>query len=262
MEVALSLPFLVRKMLNFEHGATFGLRIRTQANRATALTIRGMTQEGIFTFALTTTGGGGIAEENFRIPDVPIFVTVTTTETAATLGQAFVAISLTVDGEIVQELTAGNVQTIHGISWPTQNPQNTRPNGGFLNVVSGTNPAAGVEIDEDVANNEYWKIKSIRLTLITDATAVSRRVHVVFQQGNTTILEVFSDVDQIESLNRNYFIAPIGDLPSRADDNDILIPMANDFAISDGMSISTETTNFQAGDNWGTPRFFVERFFI
>ena len=126
MEPFSSLPFLVRKMLTFEHNAVFSLRIVSQGNAARRIHIRGITKEGPFVFAHTTDAGGFFATEDFRIPDVPIMVSVVDQSTAFKQGECYVTLSLMVNGNVLYDLCSGLVYNNKGVSYPASNNPDQR----------------------------------------------------------------------------------------------------------------------------------------
>lgn len=258
-EEKLSLPFLTREMLKFDHGTTFALQVTSRSTTVERVFISGMTREGNFSFSFVTNGNGVQETQTFRIPDVPIFVSTDDGGNAFSFGTIFMVIALTANENVLQQLTSGYVYNLHHLSWPNQQNAEPRAERGFFDTITGSNPAAGDEIDEDVATAQIWRIQSIFFTLVTDATAIARRVHFVVTLLGNPILHAFSDQDQTASLTRNYTCAPFGALPDTLDANEILIPIPHDLLLSDAVDIETVTTNLQAGDNFAAPVLIIER---
>lgn len=256
------LPFLVRDMLAFEHALTFSLRIRSQSTITGVLTIRGMTREGIFTLSHTTTEDGVPQLENFRIPDIPIMASVVVGNGAYMQGDAFVTLELVANNDVLYELLSGFVLNRKSLSYPQGGGQYPRPNGGRLRVVNGTDPAVGAQILEVVPLGRQWRIIAIRFAFVTAAVVASRRVHLVLTDGFTDILDVFTGIDQLTSETRNYSCAAFGTTTDFADDNDILLPLPQGIILDEESEIKTDTTNMNAGDNFGAPKILVEEFLI
>lgn len=254
----LGYPFVTRDMLAFEQGTAFTLRVSTQATVATTLTIRGLTREGVFTLRVTTTSDAVLNIENFRIPDIPISVVVVDSSTSNLQGRVFAVVNLVANGDILQELCAGYVYGPKGISYPAGSSQDMRPGGGFIDLKSSANPAAGSELTYSIPAGVSQRIKAIDLSMATDATVANRRIHIVFSMFSTRICEVFSDIDQTASTTRIYSVMSIGNIPDRLDDNDIIIPMPDNILLTGPATITTETTNFQAGDNISAANVLVE----
>lgn len=255
-----SLPFLVRKMLNFEHGISIQLRLRTRANSSEDLLITGITREGIFKFRHDSQGDGSAVTSTFSLPDIPTMVSVTPRVGNIQPGQTFAVLSLLINGEIIAELASGLVYQGKGLSWPATNNPNSRIGGGFLFQESPAGPAAGAEISVQPDTAEVWRIYGVHFRLVTDANAANRRVHLGFAFGGDAAIEAFADIDQPESTTREYHCAAWGTLPSRADDDDILIPIPIDLIIPTGGTIFTSTTNLQVGDQFGQIGLQLDRF--
>jgi len=256
-----SLPFLTRKMLSFEHAARIQLRIITQSAVAANVTVRGITREGSFTFNLITDGSAGRETFNFNIPDIPIMLSVVDSTNSFEQGQLFGVVLLLLNGDPISTLTSGLIYSQKSISWPNNVAPDLSPQTGYFRVFTGTDRAAGNEISEEVPANLSWKILGIRFQLVTAATAGSRRVHVVCSVASAPVFEAFCEIDQIISETKNYTCGTYGALPDSTDDNDILIPISSRIILPETATITTETTNFAAGDNFGAPKIYVEQFF-
>ena len=158
-------------------------------------------------------------------------------------------------------LCSGVVDIRKSISYPVSPQKEMRPDGGQILDFTGTNPAAGSEIDDSVPTGRVWRILAISFSLTTDANAANRRVHVILLGPSGVEIDTFSDVDQIASTTRKYSVAAFGAIPDTLDDNDILIPLPADIFLPAGSAVQTLTTNRQAGDDFGTPSILVEQFF-
>lgn len=255
------LPFLTRNMLAFEQGAVFGLRITTQASTAGPLTIRGMTREGAFTLNHTTVGDGSVQTQTFNLPDIPTWVTVADESDSYYQGNAFVTLSLVYNGTIIYQMGSSFVYFPVTLSWPSVNRTDMNMNHGAFTVTSSPNPAAGSEITYTVPSGFTMRILSLTFTLVNAATAGNRRPHVVFTQTGNKIVDCFSSIDQIISENKKYTVASFGAVTDETDDNDIVIPMPHDIWLNANDTITTETTNLAAGDNYSDMVISVERFF-
>lgn len=58
---------------------------------------------------------------------------------------------------------------------------------GHLVSITGTDPAASVEISEIVPDRRRWAIKSIFFTLVTDGTPDNRDVSLILDDGTNTL---------------------------------------------------------------------------
>lgn len=143
------------------------------------------------------------------------------------------------------------------LGWPGGKLRPSLDGCGALRSVAGADPAAGVEITETVPTNARWKLHAFRASLVTSATAATRRVHLVIDDGTTTLLDLPAADTQAASLARNYDAAPFGYAPA-AIVSEIYIPTPGPLKLLAGWRVRTATDSFQAGDNFGAPQLLVE----
>ncbi len=256
------LPFVSRKMLSFENGVQFKLRLSVEAVDLTAneLEIRGMTKEGMFIHRYITNNTGILSSGDFAIPDVPIFVSVIDRNGAFQQGQCTVTLQLMANGIPFYELCSGQVYRQKSISYPATNQNDLMPNRGFFPRERGANPAAGAECIFTVGTGRVKIVQCLYLTLTTSAAVANRRVHVIFRSEGDIIFQTFSDIDQTASTTKKYVVSAMHGLPDREDDNVILITIPENIVLTGDETIETLTTNLQAGDNWGVPIMLSEEF--
>lgn len=253
--------FLNRDQLAFQEGVVFELAVTSQANFAADITIRGFTKEGPFTLRATTLNTGAKQTDVFRIPDIPIMISVIDDGDNFNQGDAYVTLNLRINGDLMFGLCAGLVSSTRAISWPTPTIENPIPNRGGMRQITGTNPAAGSEISETVPTGRQWLVHGVKFALVTAATAGSRRPHLVFNLTSTFEFNCFASIDQIISENKQYSCGEYGVVPDETDDNDIIIPIPTNIWLPAGGTIKTQTTNLAAGDDYSAPTLFVEEFF-
>jgi len=159
---------------------------------------------------------------------------------------------------VLDTLLAGYVSTRSALAWPYSGlsaPDRWR---GRLVVVTGTDPAAGVEITETVPTGAAWRLLSLGATLVTGIAAPARTPTLVLDDGATSYYTGVSTQASGASTTKRYFwsvngselitIAPIdgtGRLPSET----VLLA---------GHRLRTLTDAFAAADNWGAPTLYVE----
>lgn len=235
-------------MLSFEHAQAFTLRVNVQASTVTTLDVRGITREGSFTFKITTVADQTIDTFDFRIPDFPILLSVSTTTLSIVQGQIYAAALLVVNGDIIFEFCSGLIYGSKSISYPSNNTLDQIPGGGQITQSTGFAPADGANASITITSGQIWRVHSVRFQLTTNATVANRRVHLVFEGAVARQFECFSDIDQTASLTRVYFCAPYGALPDSTDDIKILVPIPDPIWMTSGTTIDTSTVNLQAGD--------------
>lgn len=258
----MSLPFLTRKMLDFQEATTFGLRIVSQAAQTDVVTIRGATKAGAFTLKHTPTNDSVPKTEDFNLPDLPLWITISMTSVNILRGDCFVTASLIINGDLIQDLTSGYISSNRGVSWPTTDLQESQPPIGLYTSANGSDPAAGNNISITVPDNQMWRVHNVKFQLVAAAAAASRVVHVLFTRGSLVVYEGISATAQIISETKNYHVQhqTVGGSVAAADE--IIIPMPPYIDLFPGDTITTVTDAKNAGDNYGIPTAGFERFFI
>jgi len=256
-----STPFVNRDMLRFEGTATFGLRIRTVSVGALNVQIKGMTREGPFTYTHTTTGTGTFDIQEFRIPDVPIMVSVVDQFGQFLQGGCYVTLSLTVNGDIMYELCSGQVFGGKSISYPNVSSELPRPTGGLIYDILNTAPAAGVNIGYTVPAGQTWRIIACSAELVTSAAVANRRARI--EMTSDSFVKAFgqSTIDQTASQTRRYCAANYGTVQSELAGTFIAVNIPGGVLLPENSTIFTQTINIQAGDQWTGMSLLAEVFF-
>ena len=186
-----SLPFLTRKMLKFEHGAAFSLEITLVSVSADPITIRGFTSEGPFVFSIIP--GTTAVKETFsrRIPDIPIFLSVTRAADEAAQNMAYVMVELGINGNVSCVLCQGYPNGTSGISWPYTLPITKLQDVGEPIVIAVADPAAGVNWNYTVLANQFLLVKTVTQHYTANATAANRRLILTLRSGaNYKVAEI------------------------------------------------------------------------
>lgn len=259
---ALQLPYLLRDMLRFEHGAAFGLSLYFQTSNSVTLSLRGLTREGVFTLKQVITAATSGTTVTFRLPDIPIMVCVYMDAGDGSQGDTWVSLSLTANGDVIGTLCSGFVYGGKGVTYPAQNLVDGRPNAGLLETYADSDPAAGDEAILGVRIGEVWNIRGISIVLVTSATVANRRVHLTIQgETGVSALHFFASIDQAASTTKTYSFAPYGVIPDEEDNNVILIPIPPNLIVNSRNTLTITATNLQAGDNFGKPTGFIEKWY-
>ena len=84
-----NLPFITRDMFDLGRDVAIDLELQVYANTNAAIEINGVTRHGFFRYQYNH--AGNYAEENttFRIPDIPIWVTLHVNDTTVVRGDIF-----------------------------------------------------------------------------------------------------------------------------------------------------------------------------
>jgi len=233
--------------------------VKLWASISTTVRVEGFTRDGLFHFDLDTASDRSLVQKEFKLTDFPIAVSCGTKPGAAiSRRQVLILVALRLGGMPVYKLFQGYLDPSSALAWPPgkiQLPEETR---GYIHLVTGADPAAGSEISETVPTNARWRLLAMTFSLTTDATAVTRRVMLAFDDGSTIYAYEKAFEAQGANLTRAYsFVAGlnheavtgIGKIHGHLPKN-LILPQ--------GYRIRTTTSNLQAGDNLTAPAMLVE----
>lgn len=128
---------------------------------------------------------------------------------------------------------------------------------GMLRSITGTDPAAGVEVSETVPTGARWRFVSADVTLVSDATVANRTVRFVFDDGTTVYFKCAYATAQTATQTLEYVLAAGGsDYGTRAAVQ-MTSASVGSYLLA-GHRIRTVSNNLQAGDNYGAPQLNVE----
>lgn len=182
----LALPYLTRDMLDFKHSASFSLILEHQSYSATTLLIIGATKSGTFTFKAINDGTRAINTTKFGIPDVPIWVSIIDSVSTNVRGESFAKLSLGINGDKVQQLCAGYLYGIVGVSWPQTNLNESNPGMGKLITLKPANPAQGQPVIITVPSNAVYKLRQAFIIGTTSAIGGTDTVYISAKNGDGT----------------------------------------------------------------------------
>lgn len=114
-----------------------------------------------------------------------------------------------------------------------------------------SDPIAGQPVDLTLNGTNRIRLQSVRVTLVTDATAANRNVFIDLIQTATTFLRIFANLTQTASQTITYNFALQGPDRSAALANEINVQLP-DILIRDAAIVGQiNANNLQAGDNFG-----------
>lgn len=157
-------------------------------------------------------------------------------------------------------LCAGNVTIQQPIAFPGGSIRSTHDGPGGLRSITGTDPAAGLEISETVPGGARWQLNALFASFVTDATVANRVPRLIIDDGTNTVFASDPPAAQTASLTIQYVTGAgiqrtaIGSL----------IPfwaLPTDLVLLAGYRIRTATAAIVAGDNWGAPQLLVREWF-
>src|SRR3954467_4562200 len=94
---------------------------------------------------------------------------------------------LTTNAQALATLLQGYVTTNARLAWPGSPIQASTAGAGRLRSITGTDPAANVEISETVPAGVRWRILTLAATFATDATVASRVPALVIDDGTNQL---------------------------------------------------------------------------
>jgi hypothetical protein len=177
------------------------------------------------------------------------------------VGQCFVVVEvvrgLTSVAEALGVLVQGYVTDSQRRGWPGTLVENTLASRGVVRSITGTDPAANVEISETVPTGARWKLRGVLFTLVTDANVANREVALTIDDGATVVARIPSGFTQTATLTTLYSLFVLAPRNAVAQDTTKNAPLP-DLDLQGGYRIRTVTTARQVTDNFGPPQLLVE----
>lgn len=176
-------------------------------------------------------------------------------------GQVFVVVDLirggSSAGTIAQNLLQGYATDTSRLAWPHTLNEPSASGKGVLRSITGTDPAAGVEIVETAPANARWLVHAIRFSLVASAAVANREVALVLDDGANIFARVPSRVTQTAGQTIAYTAMRDAALEAVAQDTERLIRLPW-LELQGGMRFRTITTAIDVGDNYSAPQYLVE----
>lgn len=154
-------------------------------------------------------------------------------------------------------LMQGCVTAVQKIAFPGTPVHATHERPGAIRSVTGTDPAAGAEVTETVPAGARWRLLQLSTVLATDATVSNREARIILDDGTTQYFEsgatavVAASASAAIVLWRGSFLPSLSSTLRGLNAPEYIILLA-------GHRIRTETSNLQAGDNYGAPQLLIE----
>lgn len=191
------------------------------------------------------------------LTDLSVLVTGATPQRGQTFVRVDVVRGMGSVDTVLSTLIQGYVTATKRVAYPGSIIEDSLTGQGAIRSITGTDPAANVEIAETVPTGARWRLRSLRAQLVTDANAANREVALQVDDGTAVYFEAASGANQAASLTRQYTFAPQGVRGAAATATSTLVA-TSDLVLVAGHRINTATTNRQVTDNWGAPQYVVE----
>lgn len=124
-------------------------------------------------------------------------------------------------------------------------------------VVRVASPGAGNEIEVTSTGSHFWVVRSMVLTLTTDATVADRHVVLEASDGTTIYFLAGAGSVQAASLTHRYSAYPGADATVTAATVRGIPLDGFGLVIPPGFRLATNTGNLQAGDNYAAVALHV-----
>lgn len=142
-------------------------------------------------------------------------------------------------------------------SFPFGHNEGPTEGSGRIRSITGTDPAAGVEISETVPTGAVWRVLAATVLLVTDATVANRAVVWTIDDGTTNLYKLWPGVSQTASQSIRHVISRQGAYRG-SDNNSYFHTPAFEMWLPSGYRIRTETNSLQAGDNFAAPLLLIK----
>jgi len=158
---------------------------------------------------------------------------------------------------LLAELASGYITSTQTVAYPPGGQRDTLTGQAYVRSITGTDPGAGAEISESVPTGARWRLIAIRALLVTDATVANRAPILLIDDGATTFFA--SDPPEVQVASGSWSWVYGAGLGRQTGVNGVRTwAFPNNMILRGACRIRTQTTNLQAGDNWGAPQLYVE----
>lgn len=156
-----------------------------------------------------------------------------------------------------QVLCSGYVTGSRPLSWPGSGLESTRDGKGYLRVVLGTNPAAGVQVQETVPSMAIWRLISMRVVYVTDATVANRNLNLTIDDGANVYFSLEHNTVATASATWLFTLA-VGATDGYRSTFEMHNNLPDNLILPAGHRITINARNFTAGDDFAAPVMYVE----
>ena len=254
------LPFLTREMLKFGNKATIELELTTITKESLTVLISGMTREGPFQLRANVTQTFNSETNRFRLPDIPISVTVSVAEANNLTNEVVCTLFLNINGVRNTLLCQGALAQFWGLSWPHHPQQSPLQLRGHHTTETTPNPIAGAQISDAVEVGQFWILKAINLTFVASGTAASRRLalSIAHADGGTFLIPTPADITAGQTVRICFMEG--GEMFNDSVGLRQLAPLPSNLVLPPNTGIATVTTAMEADDDISAANIIFEQF--
>jgi len=127
-----------------------------------------------------------------------------------------------------------------------------------VEVLTGTDPAAGAELSQTVPSGERWKLLTLWARLVTSVTAADRYPRLVVDDGTNWLW--ITDPSAAHTANTAMSYTVGAGQPRQADVYAARVwAYPEDLWLLPGYRLRTDTPSLQAGDDWEAPQLLLAK---
>jgi len=158
-----------------------------------------------------------------------------------------------------QVLFARYVESDPICGWPYPFIESPGDDPGFFDSIAGSTPAAGADFVVTVPARQTWNVLSLQTNLLTNATAVTRAVELVIDDG-LTITTIIGDNGGSDPNTQRIYCWTAGGTFLRSG----IVTVTNNtlplnMRLRPGSRIRSSTGSLQAADQWAAPNVLVQK---
>lgn len=158
---------------------------------------------------------------------------------------------------VLGTIAQGYVTAGRDLAWPGSPLENSTAGDGYLRSIIGTDPAAGMMMSETVPTGARWDVLALAIRLATDATAVTRRVEILYTDGINRYMRVANPATMGASDSQLFFWGQGLPLTTLVEPGANQAGLISNLSLIGGHEVGTLVDYMQAGDNLAAPLLLV-----
>ncbi len=176
-------------------------------------------------------------------------------------GQCFVQVGVgrgtATDFHPVALFISDYLETNLALGWPGGRLRSSVEGPGILRSITGTNPAANIEITETVPTNARWRLLSLQATFTADAAVGNRNPVFTFDDGASQFVRIGPSASIVAGEVAIFCGSAFGTNPGVGISAAKAWPIP-DVSLSQGFRIGTIGSFVGVADDWAAPQMLVE----
>lgn len=154
-------------------------------------------------------------------------------------------------------LIADTITAAKRAAWPGSVLRGPLDGRGAVRLLTGTNPGAGLAVNETVPTGARWQLLYVKATLTTSAAVANRVPNLSFDDGTNYYCQFDANVTTTASSARDYLWAHGMDVKAAASAAGVTQGMGTTPALPAGHRIHLTATGLDAADAFSSIRYLV-----